>query len=203
MLGARLEGLALALCHGLLDLDDITGLRSTRIQSKLHRSPVSQLFAIPLCPVNNEHPGLLVQIRKSLFKHPPPSVRGEIESLNSRINRPSSAVNDEFLSLQENSSRASRNLEAHHEHSVLLLHSHILHVKHSRPSLKHPRRRNDHTRSLRSPTPIIPAVNPVRHLTRTLENPSVTQSSRMLQEQVHCVESHSIDEDRMLEMVRG
>src|SRR5205807_5803363 len=63
--------------------------------------------------------------------------------------------------------------------------------------------RNDHTRSLRSPTTIIPAINPVRHLTRTLEHPSVTQSSRMLQEQIHCIEGHSIDEDRMLEMVCG
>src|SRR5436853_1128900 len=130
MLGARLEDLALALCHGTLDLDDITGLRSTRVQSKLRRSPVSQLLTIPLCPVNNEHPGLLVQIRKSLFKLPPPTVRGEIKTLDSRINRPSSTVNHEFFSLQKNSSRASRNLEAHHEHSVLLLRGHILHVKH-------------------------------------------------------------------------
>src|SRR5438105_4577093 len=130
MLWARLEDLALAFCHGTLDLDDITGLRSARIQSKLRRSPVSQLLTIPLCPVNNEHPSLLIQIRKSLFKLPSPAVRGEIESLDSRINRPSSAVNDEFFSLQKNSSRASRNLEAHHEHSVLLLRCHILHVKH-------------------------------------------------------------------------
>src|SRR5207245_9014576 len=202
MLVARLEDLALALCHGILDLDNITGLRSTRIQSKLRRSPVSQLLTIPLCSVHNEHSGLLVQIRECLFKLPSPTVRREIETLDPRINRPSSTVNDEFFPLQKNSSRASRNLEAHHEHSVLLLRSHILHVKHRRPSLEHPRGRNDHTRSLRSSTPIIPAVNPVRHLTRTLENPRITQSSRMLQEQLHSVESHSIDEDRMFEMVR-
>src|SRR5207253_8017057 len=104
MLGARLEDLALALCHGTLDLDNITGLRSTRVQSKLRGSPVSQLLTIPLCSVHNEHSGLLVQIRKSLFKLPPPAVRGEIESLDSRINRPSSTMNDEFFPLQKNSS---------------------------------------------------------------------------------------------------
>src|SRR5207253_5670536 len=130
MLGARLEDLALALCHGTLDLDNITGLRSTRVQSKLRGSPVSQLLTIPFCSVHNEHPGLLVQIRECLFKLPSPTVRGEIETLDSRINRPSPPMNDEFLSLQKNSSRASRNLEAHHEHSVLLLRCHILHVKH-------------------------------------------------------------------------
>src|SRR5207245_2585635 len=137
---------------------------------------------IPFRPVHNKHPRLLIQIRKSLFKLPLSTVRGEVKTLDSRINRPSPPVNDEFFSLQENSSRAARNLEAYHEDSVLLLRSHILNVEHLRHSLQHPRRRNDHTRSLGSPTSIIPAIDPVRHLTRTLEIPSVTQSGRMLQE---------------------
>src|SRR6267378_3347856 len=142
MLWARLEDLALALCHSFLDLDDITGLRSTRIQSKLRRSPLSQLLTIPFRPV-------------------------------------------------------------HHEHSILLLRSHIFHIEDRRSSLQHPRGRNDYTWSFRGSSPIIPAVNPVRHLTRTLENLGITQSRRILQEQFHCVQSHSIDENRMLEMVCG
>src|SRR5437870_8768438 len=131
MLWARLEDLALALCHGILDLDNITGLRSTRIQSELLGGPVSQLLTIPFRPVYNKHPSLLIQIRKSLFKLPLSTVRGEVKTLDSRVNRPGPPVNDEFFSLQENSSRAARNLEAYHEDSVLLLRSHILHVERS------------------------------------------------------------------------
>src|SRR2546430_5594283 len=125
MLGARLEDLALALCHGILDLDDITGLRSTRIQSKLRRSPVSQLLTIPFSPVHDEYPSLLVQVRECLFKLPLSTVRREIKTLNSRIHRLSSPVNDKLPPFQENPPRTPRNLEAHHENRVLLLTSHI------------------------------------------------------------------------------
>src|SRR2546425_5462514 len=203
MLGARLEDLALGLCHGILDLDDITGLRSTRIQSKLRRSPLSQLLAIPFRPVHNEHPGLLIEIRESLFKLPPPTMRREVETLDPSINLPSSPMNHKLSPIKENPSRTSRNLEAHHEHSILLLRRNILHIEDRRSPLQHPRRRNNYTRSFRGPSPIIPAVNPVSHLTRTLENLGITQSRRILQEQFHCVQSHSIDENRMLEMVCG
>src|SRR6266699_2819119 len=96
MLGARLEDLALGLCHGILDLDNITGLWSARIQSKLRRSPVSQLLTISLRPVHDEHPGLLVQIRQRLFKLPLPTVRGEVKTLDSRIDRFSSSVDDKL-----------------------------------------------------------------------------------------------------------
>src|SRR3989442_3044708 len=201
MLWARLEDLALALCHGVLDLDDITGFRSSRVQTELRRSPLSQLLTIPLGTVNNEHPRLLIQIRKSLFKLPPPTVRGEVEALDPSVNLPSSPMNDKLSPIKENPSRTSRNLEAHHEHSILLLRRNILHIEDRRSPLQHPRRRNNYTRSFRGPSPIIPAVNPVSHLTRTLENLGITQSSRILQKQLHCVQSHSIDEDRMLEMV--
>src|SRR5437773_1240655 len=129
MLGARLEDLALALRHGILDLDDITGLRSTRIQSKLRRSPVSQLLTIPFSPVHDEYASLLVQVRECLFKFPLSTVRGEVKTLNSRIHRLSSPVNDKLSPFQENPSRTPRNLEAHHENRVLLLTSHILHIE--------------------------------------------------------------------------
>src|SRR6266849_2039488 len=201
MLWARLEDLALALCHGVLDLDDITGLRSARIQSKLRRSPLRQLLTIPLRTVHNEHPGLLVKIRESLFKLPPPTVRREVETLDPSVNLPSSPMNDKLSPIKENPSRTSRNLEAHHEDSVLLLRRNILHIEDRRSSLQHSRRRNNYTWSFRGSSPIIPAVNPVSHLTRTLENLSITQSRRILQKQLHRVQSHSIDEDRMLEMV--
>src|SRR5712664_843139 len=201
MLWARLEDLALALCHSSLDLDDITGLRSTSIQSKLRRSPLSQLLTIPFRPVHNEHPGLLVKIRESLFKLPPPTVRREVETLDPSVNLPSSPMNDKLSPIKENTSRTSRNLEAHHEHSILLLRSHILHIEDRRSALQHPRRRNNYTWSFRSSSPIIPAVNPVSHLTRTLENLGITQSRRILQQQLHCVQSHSVNEDRMLEVI--
>src|SRR5467141_4564344 len=203
MLWARLEDLALALCHSFLDLDDITGLRSTRIQSKLRRSPLCQLLTIPLRTVHNEHPGLLVKIRKSLFKLPPPTVRREVETLDPSVNLPSSPMNDKLSPIKENTSWTSRNLEAHHEDSILLLRGNILHVEDRRSPLQHPRRRNNYTWSFRGSSPIIPAVNPVSHLTRTLENLGITQSRRILQEQFHCVQSHSIYENRMLEMVCG
>src|SRR5437879_2368741 len=121
MLGTRLEDLALALCHGILDLDNITGLRSTRIQSKLRRSPVSKLLTIPLRPVHDEHPGLLVQIRQRLFELPLPAVRGEVKTLDSRIDRFSSSVDDKLPPFQENPSRTPRNLDAHNQDRVLLL----------------------------------------------------------------------------------
>src|SRR5467141_1452112 len=203
MLWARLEDLALALCHSFLDLDDITGLRSTRIQSKLRRSPLSQLLTIPFRPVHNEYSGLLVKIRESLFKLPSPAVRGEVETLDSSVNLPSSPMNDQLSPIKENPSRTSRNLEAHHEDSILLLRSHILHVEDRRSPLQHPRRRNNYTWSFRGSSPIIPAVNPVSHLSRALENFGIAQSRRILQEQFHCVQSHSIYEDRMLEVVCG
>src|SRR6266699_3935716 len=95
MLGARLEDLALGLCHGILDLDNITGLWSARIQ----------------------------------FKLPLPTVRGEVKTLDSRIDRFSSSVDDKLPPFQENPSRTPRNLEAHHENRVLLLTSHILHIE--------------------------------------------------------------------------
>src|SRR5467141_4855626 len=164
MLWARLEDLALALCHSFLDLDDITGLRSTRIQSKLRRSPLSQLLTIPFRPVHNEHSGLLVKIRESLFKLPPPTVRREVETLDSSVNLPSSPMNDKLSPIKENPSRTSRNLEAHHEQRLLLLRSHILHIEDSTSLRPHPRRRNNYTRSFRGSASIIPAVNPVRHL---------------------------------------
>src|SRR5690348_4832365 len=110
MLGARLEDLALALCHGGLDLDNITGLRSTSVQTKLRRSPPSQLLAITLCSVHDEHTSLLVKIRECLFKLPLPTVRREIETLDPRIDRPSSPVNHELSSFEQNPSRATRNL---------------------------------------------------------------------------------------------
>src|SRR2546430_16980437 len=126
MLGARLEDLALALCHGILDLDNITGLRSSRVQSQLRRSPVSQLLTIPLGPMHNEHPGLLIQVRESLFKLPLPPVRGEMQTLDSRINRPGSPVNYELSPFLQNPPRTSRNLTAHHENSILFPPGHIL-----------------------------------------------------------------------------
>src|SRR2546422_2085283 len=201
MLWARLEDLALALCHGVLDLDDITGFRSSRVQTELRRSPLSQLLTIPLGTVNNEHPRLLIQIRKSLFKLPPPTVRREVETLDPSVNLPSSPMNNKLSSIKKNPSRTSRNLEAHHEHSILFLRSHIFHVEDRRSPLQHSRGRNDYDRRFRSSASIIPAVNPVSHLTRTLENLSITQSRRILQKQLHCVQSHSIDEDRMLEVI--
>src|SRR5712664_2529666 len=201
MLWARLEDLALALCHGVLDLDDIAGLRSTRIQSKLRRSPFGQLLAIPFRPVHDEHPGLLVKIRESLFKLPSPTVRREVETLDPSVNLPSSPMTDKLSPIKENPSRTSRNLEAHHEHSILLLRRNILHIEDRRSPLQHPCRRNNYTWSFRGSSPIVPAVNPVSHLTRTLENLGITQSGRILQEQFHCVQCHSIDEDRMLEVI--
>src|SRR2546428_13859136 len=101
MLGARLEDPALGICHGILDLDNITGLWSARIQSKLRRSPVSQLLTIPLRPVHNEHPSLLIQIRKRLFKIPLPTVRGEVKRLDSAIDRLAPPVNAKLRPSQE------------------------------------------------------------------------------------------------------
>src|SRR5713101_6701259 len=121
MLGTRLEDRVLGICHGILDLDNITGLWSARIQSKLRRSPISQLLTIPLRPVHDEHPSLLVQIRECLFKLPLPTVRREVKTLDSRIDRFSSSVDDNLPPFQENPSRTPRNLEAHHENRVLLL----------------------------------------------------------------------------------
>src|SRR5467141_3204640 len=182
MLWARLEDLALALCHCFLDLDDITSFRSTRIQSKLRRSPLSQLLTIPFRPVHNEHPGLLVKIRESLFKLPPTTVRREVETLDPSVNLPSSPMNDKLSPIKENPSRTSWNLEAHHENGILLLRRNILHVEDRRSPLQHSRGRNDYARSFRSSASIVPAVNPVSHLTRTLENFGITQSRRILQQ---------------------
>src|SRR5712664_3977694 len=110
-------------------------------------------------------------------------------------------MNDKFSPIKEDPSRTSRNLEAHHEDSILLLRRNILHIEDRRSPLQHPRRRNNYTWSFRGPSPIIPAVNPVSHLTRTLENLGITQRRRILQKQLHRVQCHSIDEDRMLEVI--
>src|SRR2546428_6410382 len=129
MLGPRLEDLVLALCHGILDLDNVTGLLSTRVQTELRGSPLSQLLTVPLRPVHNEHPRLLIKIRESLFKLPLPTVRREVETLDPRIHRLCSPMNDELSPIQEDSSRTPRNMKTHHENSILLLTCHILHVE--------------------------------------------------------------------------
>src|SRR5713101_8029325 len=101
MLRPRLEDLVLALCHGILDLDNVTGLRSTRVQTELRGSPLSQLLTVPLRPVHDEHPRLLVKVRKCLFKLSLPTVRGEVETLDSRIHRLCSPMNDELSPIQQ------------------------------------------------------------------------------------------------------
>src|SRR5437879_12597779 len=95
MLGPRLEDLVLALCHGILDLDNVTGLRSTRVQTELRGSPLSQLLTVPLRPVHTEHPPLLIEIRESMFTLPLPTVRRDVEPLDPDIHRLRSPINDE------------------------------------------------------------------------------------------------------------
>src|SRR3989442_15809563 len=109
-------------------------------------------------------------------------------------------MDNELLSLQEDPTRAAGYLEAHHEHRILLLCSHVLHVENGRATLQHPRRRYYDTRSLCCSPTIIPAVNPVSHLTGSLEHRGVPKRGWIFQQHLHRVQGHSIDENRMLEV---
>src|SRR5215467_2304760 len=159
----------------LLEVDNIACLGCGGVQSKLFRRVLRQFLAVPLCSVHNEHFGLLIQIGKGLFKLSLATVRREVETLDASINGSSPTVNHKLSPVKQYPSRASGHLKTDHEDSVLLYRSNIFHVENRRSTFQHTSRRNNDSRGLRRLPTIIPAVNPVSHLTRPLEHSRVPQ----------------------------
>src|ERR671925_527426 len=116
--------------HRWLQLNYVASLRGRGVESQLFRRPLRQLLAVSFRTMDNEYACLLVKIGQGLFQFSLPPVRGEVESFDSSIHRSSSSMDHELSSVQQYSARASWNLEADHEDSILLLCGHVLHVEH-------------------------------------------------------------------------